>query len=705
MIIINGNFFIITSRNYHNVKNSFFGYYYDENIFSLHTLSTQLLDKYTCGAFVNIQRDINKITIQQDYYCSFGIYVFKHNQFWAISNSFFLLLQYLAKDFPLTPNYEYHDLYIGNMVAPVATETAINEITELPQGQFLEIDIESGNIEIGQYIYQKSSINPFDKEGIEFLDKWHLKFSQIIAALSRENFTITADLSGGFDSRTALSILFKPSQLAEVAIFSRDDDVADHKEDYQIASKIAKIYGFEFRNVQPETIHLSSYKALLNSLCCKFFVHSQLFFKGYCYKFPLFSINGSGGEACRTFFDIPLKEYLKSIPQSKKLAWNCLNRQLEFIFKNYKENIPDVIKLYIYTRVKNHFGRTIIESFLSNIISISPLMDPRLAQFDISKERCPSRNCLYALIIDRYMPDILTINMTHNQTFSNEEVGFVKGINKQFPPLLDCSSLTDHHYTISIGSNAANDYPIPPSVYTPMEHYISLYKSPPVKALVDTVRTKGKWDYGINGYDSSQYCGFWGLTNNFFHYFLHKILMDKRGISNPYYLFYFPHTTLSKCCQFPLVAELNLSVTSDGTNRKIQISKSIINSSRYEKRYSFNFSGTAIFSIAPPHTRQYHAIMTHEYGYTNYAFDIHKMQVKSNTKSANTVLLSNVYWIDKPIEISYKFNKDEEFFIYIDLLPNSIYHMNLFSDFSDIFSHNDHSRIHAGDTVSNMFNM
>ena len=64
--------------------------------------------------------------------------------------------------------------------------------------------------------------------------------------------------------------------------------------------------------------------------------------------------------------------------------------------------------LYRETRCRNHFGKGIVEGWLANIVTLSPLMDPDLYRLRLSSEQCSDRNVLSALILDRYAPDLLS---------------------------------------------------------------------------------------------------------------------------------------------------------------------------------------------------------------------------------------------------------------------------------------------------------
>ena len=48
------------------------------------------------GAYVLVKRNGNTIQINQDYYRSYGVYIYENKRYFAFSNSFLLLVEYLG---------------------------------------------------------------------------------------------------------------------------------------------------------------------------------------------------------------------------------------------------------------------------------------------------------------------------------------------------------------------------------------------------------------------------------------------------------------------------------------------------------------------------------------------------------------------------------------------------------------------------------
>lgn len=77
-IIREQNFFIITSDDLKIPKHSFYGYAIleDEILISANP-SGRKLDSMTPGGWISIDENEDEIIIQQDYFCSYGIFIVK----------------------------------------------------------------------------------------------------------------------------------------------------------------------------------------------------------------------------------------------------------------------------------------------------------------------------------------------------------------------------------------------------------------------------------------------------------------------------------------------------------------------------------------------------------------------------------------------------------------------------------------------------
>ena len=101
------------------------------------------------GAFIMIRKEGKYIIINQDFYGSYGLYLYenKKDHYFAISNSFLMLEEYLVGKQKFSLNKDFADNFIiSDLCTYSIGETLIKEIKELPSNAFLIIDIKKKKI-------------------------------------------------------------------------------------------------------------------------------------------------------------------------------------------------------------------------------------------------------------------------------------------------------------------------------------------------------------------------------------------------------------------------------------------------------------------------------------------------------------------------------------------------------------------------------
>ena len=155
--LIEDNFFVIDSNNLKTINNHIYGYtltkkgiltnnYYKKNGY--------YEDPEPQGVYIMIRKNANKIKIEQDFYGSFGLYFYenKNSEYFALSNSFLLLEEYLIGKYNITFNKDFaNNLIIAGLCTPSIHETLIKEIIKFPPNIFLIINTESRQINIFYY--------------------------------------------------------------------------------------------------------------------------------------------------------------------------------------------------------------------------------------------------------------------------------------------------------------------------------------------------------------------------------------------------------------------------------------------------------------------------------------------------------------------------------------------------------------------------
>lgn len=98
------------------------------------------------GAYIMIRKMGEEIKINQDFCGSFGLYIYenKNTGYFALSNSFLLLEEYLIGKENYTLNKDFADSLIINDLSQFSIyETMVNEIVLIPPNTFIVLSIKN----------------------------------------------------------------------------------------------------------------------------------------------------------------------------------------------------------------------------------------------------------------------------------------------------------------------------------------------------------------------------------------------------------------------------------------------------------------------------------------------------------------------------------------------------------------------------------
>ena len=152
--IFEENFFILDSNNLKNVRAHMYGFSVSKNGILTDNYYKQLgeyKEPEPQGVYIMIRKLGNDIIINQDIYGSFGIYIYENNktQYFALSNSFLLLEEYLIGKENMSFNKEFADNLILNSLCSFSIEeTLIKEIKQIPSNAFIELNINKKSLKI-----------------------------------------------------------------------------------------------------------------------------------------------------------------------------------------------------------------------------------------------------------------------------------------------------------------------------------------------------------------------------------------------------------------------------------------------------------------------------------------------------------------------------------------------------------------------------
>ena len=132
MFNVKNEFFVIASNCLDEVTASrMYGFAVDETgVFENFNYGMHQGPFPDCGCYVLVEVSDNEIKIRQDINGCYGLYVFQApDGYFAISNSFFMLLDYVKRLYPLTFNYDYaNQLLAVDLCSLAYKETCVNEI-------------------------------------------------------------------------------------------------------------------------------------------------------------------------------------------------------------------------------------------------------------------------------------------------------------------------------------------------------------------------------------------------------------------------------------------------------------------------------------------------------------------------------------------------------------------------------------------------
>lgn len=457
---IKKNFFIIDSNNLDSVQTKLYGFTIiddkaTEDITNLE-ISENLENMSHLGAYIYIKREPDKIIIMQDFIGSYGLYLYKEGDYFALSNSFLLLVDYVKNTHKITFNRDYANFFIISGLCSVAySDTMINEIEVLDRSAIVEINIDQKILNINYFDYGENTVELNSKEGLELLDSWYYKWTNIIRNLQSKTNNIQIDLSGGFDSRlTFLLILGSGIDLNKIYVNSIKDSLHTHKEDFEIATLISNYYNFslnEMNNICKQVVNYTLEDILNLSFYTKLSFHKQMYFKPSFMSSKRHYFGGSGGECIRSYWNMDETEYIdqcirrcKSFSHSNSVEFEhsirtILNSAYEKIRNKYKifgRNIaPNDMPLNLYreTRCRNHFGKDAVENYLAGMIKYCPLLDPQLHKLKVCDYNCSDKNLLIAVIFDRYCKTLLNFKFEGGRNIESSTIKHAQAINNGFP--------------------------------------------------------------------------------------------------------------------------------------------------------------------------------------------------------------------------------------------------------------------------------
>lgn len=453
---VNKAFFVIDSDNLEQIQSKLYGYAIIDCTVVEDVAALQTLEPTGDGAYVYIKRAQNTITLTQDFIGSFGLYLFKEGDYFAISNSFLLLVDHIKGNYRISLNRDYANSFLVADLCSVAySETMVNEIRLLDRCTVIEIDIPSRQLSIQYIDYQENTVELSTKEGMRILDNWFQKWTGLIKKLKRETNNIQVDLSGGFDSRLIINLMLGSHiDLNDIYVFSIEDKLHTHAEDFEIASVISDYYQFQLnnKNALSWTGSLNTVDDIINiSFYTKLSFHKQPHFMFSARDPKRHIFGGLGGECIRAYWNMSESEFIEntvkrcniysndtaeSLESSVRTILASAFTQIREKFDSFGRSIdPQDITMNLYreTRCRNHFGKEKVEHYFGGEIKYSPLLDPDLHKLKLTDSQCGDKNLLMAIMFSRYNKDLLNFKFDGKRSIEHSTICYAQKINKAFP--------------------------------------------------------------------------------------------------------------------------------------------------------------------------------------------------------------------------------------------------------------------------------
>lgn len=448
-------FFLIDSNNLAEVKTRLYGYSIQATgIYEQDNLTEEAVAGLDGrGCYVYVENRDGQITIKQDLNGCWGIYLFRHGNYFALSNSFFRLLDHIKFKYPLTVNRDYVYYQVTNDLCSIAcSETAVNEVQLLDRSAIIHIEKTRKTLDMEFIAYNEYSISLDSAEGIGNLDNWVKFWGTVFRNVAQHTKFFQADLSGGFDTRISLALLLNSGiDLNELRVFSIKDDLHTHKEDYDIATQIANHYGFKLNRSLPERRFLNT---SLSDVFNRNLYVNQTF--SNLSRFTIrkvldktYVLGGASGETLRYRWQMPPIEFIKTFKgRGKSYSYSLSSKILNAIENILESAIRDVCAkhkitdtnsiaipqlIYQDTWSRHHFGKDPVCGYFMNIVRLAPALDPKVRALRLDTDECPDYNLLMALLFTRYAPDLLTFPLDLNRSIASETIAYAQKINERFP--------------------------------------------------------------------------------------------------------------------------------------------------------------------------------------------------------------------------------------------------------------------------------
>ena len=443
----NAAHFIFDSRHIDDIRPRLYGFYVTEE--GLFTRLPEADISTATGAWVLVRQTSESIEITQDAAGCFGLFLFRSGSYWALSNSFNQLLDYLNASHRLSFNREYADAYLSQQLCIAAYgETIIKDIVWLDRRAKALINPSTGELSLSYIPLPERRIPVDTAEGLGILDAWHSKWARIVrgAGLAWPG-TVQIDVTGGFDSRMVLATFLSSGINFDHVVFNSNPL---READYQIATMLAERFGFTL-NARDSDRPFPSIPAI-GSFSER--VLTDIFFEKTLWAnippqlcYPTISFRGDGGELLRGFWkELNCTKYVdtkirkgRGFQNKRRFhggralvqrSYRSIEAMLRLTGEDCPEDSLDGLQYYAETRNRSHFSREIARKCVSHEYVQAPLLDPLLLSL-----REPLQGdhpmLISALILTRYHDALATLPFEGGRSIPEKTLKLAEELNQR----------------------------------------------------------------------------------------------------------------------------------------------------------------------------------------------------------------------------------------------------------------------------------
>ena len=507
------NFFVIDADNLELVHEKMYGMAFDSKSFitDINAFDEKAYRDYS-GAFVAVKRKDRDVRLYQDTNGTHGIYVYEEDSYFALSNSFLLLFEYLyfTKHKTLELNYGYAcHLLTMPMCSLAYASTLCSQIRILPRDTEVAIDVATKSLAV-QYLEKPPLIDIYSEEALLLVDRWISKWVSLIQNLQAQERFTEVDVTGGFDSRLTLSLVLAAD--VDRAKFNFKSGETYHvRDDYPISQKLGKDFGFALnaQNYSGKYVNVSAADGWNLSVLTNLGTHHYPYFQNSAYAPSYFKMTGRGGETIRNHWYVEPHSLEKAMIGGDVSKRNISLHAVKFLWhelievnKRHQGDNADSYKtlvhlLYNEGRARYHFGRNIASAHFINYIVLAPLIDPELRRIDCLSHGNTDYDLLIALIMMRIDKRLVEIPFNDGKMFAADCIRRASEINrkKKFVIQYESFSVPENAVTFRPDSTYDNNQELP------LERLKRQILCPEVKSAISRAFGSELYDTCVSGFD------------------------------------------------------------------------------------------------------------------------------------------------------------------------------------------------------------